>query len=229
MSSPAPVSEDARVVLEAHQISHSYDRRTMVLDGLDLSITEGDRVAVVGPSGSGKTTLLSILGMLLKPTSGSVVAALQPSAPATVLRRDYFGWVFQSTNALPRRTVLDNVVLPLLARRRPLREAREVAVELLEEVGLGGFEDQLAYELSGGELQRLCIARALSTAPPVLLADEPTGQLDEDTSQTVIDALVRNLRPPTALLVATHDLNVATACDRIYRLRKGRLEDWRPE
>lgn len=210
-------------VLEAQGVSHAFRPGVPVLEDIDLAVNSGDRIALIGPSGSGKTTLLSILGLLLKPSQGTVTTPLNPTAAPAALRRDYFGWVFQTTNALSRRSVLDNVMVPLLTRDTHLQEAKTIATNALRRVGLDGLEDQPAYQLSGGELQRMCIARAVAPLPPLVLADEPTGQLDKDTSETVTGVLVHDLPADTALVVVTHDETIAAACHTIYALENGRI------
>ena len=209
------------VTIRLHGISHSYDGSRLVLDDVSMEIRRGDRVAIVGPSGSGKTTLLAIIGLLTKPSHGSVELESSRDSSRDHLRRKHFGWIFQTSNALPRRTVLDNVILPLMADAAKVADARSVGLELLSQVGLEGLEGEPAYRLSGGELQRMGIARSLITSPPVLLADEPTGQLDYDTSMGVVGVLVRRLPSRTTLVVATHDDRVAAACDRVYSLENG--------
>lgn len=203
-------------------VSHRYGSGPWVLQDIDVAVAEGEAVAVMGPSGSGKTTLLSIMGLLTTPTGGAVRLG-GASALAYTRRRDHaraawFSWVFQTVNVLGHRTALDNAALGLLARgvRRP--EANRIAKAALDAVGLANRADDPVVNLSGGELQRVCIARAVAATPRVVLADEPTGQLDHVTSLYVLDALWAARRPETALVVATHDPHVAGRCDRIIRL-----------
>lgn len=196
-----------------------------------MSISPGETVALVGPSGSGKTTLLSIIGLLSAPTSGTVlingVAAPRGDRHRSVLRRQHFSWVFQTTNALGARTVIDNVAMGALALGMPRDAAVRVAMAALSATGLTGLANRPARTLSGGELQRACIARALSTNPSVLLADEPTGQLDRRTSKMVLDALWAARAPGTAMVLATHDDSVSDRCDRRLRLVDGAIKDLR--
>lgn len=210
-------------------VRHRYGNGPWVLDEVDLEMRAGESVAVMGPSGSGKTTLLSIVGLLTDPVEGTVLLGGRP-APGTSRRRDrlratWFSWVFQTVNVLGHRSAQDNAALGLLARGVPRPEAKLVTVEALTQVGLADRADRAVVDLSGGELQRVCIARAVASAPRVLLADEPTGQLDHMTSLKVLDALWAARRPETALVVATHDPMVAERCDRILQLIDGRLVD----
>jgi putative ABC transport system ATP-binding protein len=199
------------------------------LDGVSFSIAETETVAITGPSGSGKSTLLHLIGGLDRPDEGGIrvagtdVARLRGDALAAHRRR--VGFVFQRFYLLPALTVLDNVIAPVL----PLRvgfDRRARAHELLAAVGLSGRERSLPAKLSGGEQQRVAIARALINHPPVVLADEPTGNLDTGTGATIMDLLL-GLRDTNGitLLVATHDVSVASRCDRVIRIVDGRVRD----
>ncbi len=208
--------------LTATGIRHQYTPvDPIVLDGLDLSINSGESVALMGPSGSGKSTLLAILGGLTNPTDGSV--EIDGSDPVAATREGWISWVFQANNALGRRTALDNVTLPLLVLGEERTHAETKATRTLEAVGLASKTSSIARSLSGGELQRVCIARALVTEPRFVLADEPTGQLDAATSQQVLDALWKARADATALVIATHDSIVAARCERVLSLREGRF------
>lgn len=213
--------------LSLRDVSHHYGAGEPVLKGVSLTIDLGESVAVVGPSGSGKTTLLTILGLLAQPAAGSVLLDGKPIPRAGTdrarMRASRFGWVFQTANALPRRLVLDNAALGLLVRGWPRDAARERAAEALAAVGVGHLAAKEARSLSGGELQRVCAARALAPRPPFILADEPTGQLDHATSVQLIAALLHNRPFATAVVVATHDTDVARQCDRIVRVVDGEL------
>jgi putative ABC transport system ATP-binding protein len=201
-----------------------------ILTGVDLEVAEGEHVAIVGRSGSGKSTLLNILGLLDTPTSGRYAvdgtdaAALSARARGRMRGRT-FGFVFQQFNLLPRRTATENVAVPLLyaggsafwARRRLARAA-------LERVGLGHRADALPEKLSGGEQQRVAIARSLVRSPRVLLADEPTGSLDVDTGAAVMDLLEEvTTAAGSTLVTITHDLSVAARAQRQFRLERGHL------
>ncbi len=213
--------------LEAVSVSHSYDGRRLVLDGVDLAVESGETVALMGPSGSGKTTLLSILGLLLEPTSGSIrlddeTIPGSQGGRSEIRTRD-MAWVFQTVNVIGHRNALDNAALGLLARGVDRESATSMALSALAEVGMGGFADTRVTELSGGELQRVCIARALAVNPGFMFADEPTGQLDRSTSEQVLGALIGARPEETALIVATHDQAVADRCSRTIRIVDGRL------
>jgi lipoprotein-releasing system ATP-binding protein len=205
------------------------DAEISVLAGVDLALAPGEAVALVAPSGAGKSTLLHIAGLLDLPSAGSVAidgqeAAGLADAERTRLRRDLIGFVYQFHHLLPEFSALENVALPQRAAGVPLAEAEARARGLLEQVGLGHRLGHRPAELSGGEQQRVAFARALANAPALLLADEPTGNLDPDTSDQVFDvmmALVRNAG--LAALVATHNPALAARMDRVIRLDHGRL------
>jgi len=204
-------------------------RDVVALDAVSLSIPRGEMVAIIGPSGSGKSTLLNLVGGLDRPSAGEVrvdgerLAGLTDDA-LTRVRRDKIGFIFQFFNLLPTLSCLENVGLPLHLRGWPRRKVDERARELLTLVQLGHRIDHLPDELSGGERQRVAIARALSVYPPILLADEPTGNLDTRTGQEIL-ALIRDLhtRLQSTVVIVTHDMNVAESCDRTIALRDGRL------
>ena len=204
-------------------------RKATALENVDLEIAKGEIVAIVGPSGSGKSTLLNLIGGLDKPTSGDIaidgerLSALSDD-DLTRVRRDKIGFVFQFFNLLPTLNCLENVALPLHLRKWPRKKIEERAKELLDLVQLGRRIDHLPDELSGGERQRVAIARALSVYPPILLADEPTGNLDAHTGQDIlklIDDL--HVRLGSTVLIVTHDLEVAARCARTVALRDGHL------
>jgi len=204
-------------------------RQVVALDGVTLHIARGEMLSIVGPSGSGKSTLLNIMGCLDRPTSGEV--AIDGQALATLgdneltrIRRDKIGFVFQFFNLLATLTAAENVALPLHLRGWPRKKAYQRAHELLELVRLGARVDHLPEELSGGERQRVAIARALSVYPPVLLGDEPTGNLDSHTGTEIL-ALIRDLHQQlgSTVIIVTHDPHVADACPRTVRMRDGRV------
>ena len=208
------------------------DARIEVLRSVDLSIARGERLAVTGPSGCGKTTLLLLLAGLEPPTGGSVIVGdvpldrLDANALAD-LRRDHIGIVFQSFHLVPSLSALDNVALPLEIARRP--DARARAREMLARVGLAARERHYPAQLSGGEQQRVAIARALVHRPALLLADEPTGNLDDHTGEIIGAALFELVGEYGATFVlVTHDTTLARRCDRVLYLHEGQFETARP-
>ncbi len=214
--------------LALHDVSHQYTAGgPWILRDVSKAIEPGSTLAIAGPSGSGKTTLLAILGLLLSPTKGEITldgeALPRAGAALSFLRSELFGWVFQTVNVLPGRPAIENAALACLARGMTRADASARALSALQSVGLGSMADRPARTLSGGELQRLCIARAIAARSRFLLADEPTGQLDRSTSDEVIDALLRSRPPETALLLVTHDPLVAARCDSIVTILDGRV------
>jgi putative ABC transport system ATP-binding protein len=203
-------------------------RRVRALDGVTLSIEAGEFVAVIGPSGSGKSTLLHLAAVLDVPTSGSVTiegheTAAMGEEERTRLRRTRIGLVFQFFNLIPTLTVLENTSLPAVLSGGRLRDTRPAAERLLERVGLGERLTHLPEELSGGEMQRVAIARALINDPALLLADEPTGNLDSSNGREIL-ALLAAERGTRTVVVVTHDPAVVAVADRAIRLRDGRLD-----
>ena len=199
------------------------------LEGVNLSIDRGEMVSIVGPSGSGKSTLLNLIGGLDQPTAGEIEIDGQALAKLndddlTRVRRDKIGFIFQFFNLLPTLSCLENVSLPLHLRGWPRKKTEERAQELLDLVKLGARVDHLPDELSGGERQRVAIARALSVYPPILLADEPTGNLDTSTGQEIL-RLIQDLhdRLGATVLIVTHDIAVAESCPRTIHIRDGRV------
>lgn len=213
------------MVIKVRNLVKRYDERTLVLDGIDLDVREGEWTNIMGPSGSGKTTLLNILSCLDRSTSGSVVACgtelsdLTPSALAH-FRRENLGLVFQQYHLVPYLTALENV---MLAQYFHSTSDEEEATAALEQVGLGHRLHHLPAHLSGGEQQRVCIARALINQPKILLADEPTGNLDQKNSKLILD-LFRELHDKGhTIVMVTHDPNVGYMGDRLVRLLDGRI------
>jgi putative ABC transport system ATP-binding protein len=204
-------------------------REVVALDGVDLEIARGEMVSIVGPSGSGKSTLLNLIGGLDRPTSGEIridgqaIGAL-PDDDLTRLRRDKIGFIFQFFNLLPSLTCVENVALPLHLKGMSKRETEKRARELLDLVRLSERVEHLPDELSGGERQRVAIARALAFYPPVLLADEPTGNLDSRTGAEIL-RLIHDLhdRLGATILIVTHDATVAESCPRTVTLRDARI------
>lgn len=229
--------------LSATGIEKSYRKgknQVPVLRGVDLEVEHGELVAIVGASGSGKSTLLHVLGMLDEPDAGSVYLEGsriddRPERTRDQLRNRTFGFIFQFYHLLPELTALENVMMPHLIRHglwsymsHRVRIRKEAAA-LLERVGLGHRLEHYPTELSGGEMQRAAIARALSGSPAFLLADEPTGNLDATTGHGVLE-LLRDLNRERGLtmIMVTHDGQIAQQADRVVRLAEGRIEEWAP-
>ena len=219
-------------MIEAVEVARTYELDGVsvpALKSVSLTISDGDYVAIIGPSGSGKSTLMHLLGALDRPTSGKLlingkdIATL--SAPEMAhLRNETIGFVFQAFHLLPRTSALDNVALPLVYRGLSARERRRRAQSTLERVGLGHRVNHRPNQLSGGEQQRVAIARALVTEPTVLLADEPTGNLDSATGQAVLELLERlNSESGVALVMVTHDRDIATRAHRQIAMRDGEI------
>ena len=237
------MTNPAQAHLAAVGISKSYRRGknvVPVLHGVDLEVDRGEMIAVVGSSGSGKSTLLHCLGLLDTPDVGAVRLLGRriddgPDRRRDALRNGTFGFIFQFYHLLPELTALENVMLPhmirlgVLAYFRERKQVRAAATALLERVGLGHRLDHKPAELSGGEMQRTAIARALVNRPEVLLADEPTGNLDASTGQGILE-LLRELNRERGLtmIMVTHDLGIAAQADRTVRLAEGRIEEWHP-
>jgi putative ABC transport system ATP-binding protein len=227
----APRSQGPVIVLK--KVSKVYGRghaAMRALRGIDLSIESGDFVAVMGPSGSGKSTCMNILGFLDTPTSGAYlfrgldVSRLSRNKRA-LLRRHYLGFVFQGYNLLDRTSALENVELPLVYRGTPVAERHARALLALEAVGLRGWEKHTPAELSGGEQQRVAIARALVTEPDVLLADEPTGNLDSARSREIMEMLARfNHERGITVVMVTHEPDMAAYAKRTMRFIDGLLD-----
>jgi putative ABC transport system ATP-binding protein len=228
-SRPATAAAPAVIALDHVTKQFEGKRRVVALDDVTLTIAAGEMVSIIGPSGSGKSTLLNLVGGLDRPTTGAVRIEGQSLAELsdddlTRVRRDKIGFIFQFFNLLPTLTCLENVGLPLHLRGWPRSKVDQRALELLTLVQLAHRLPHLPDELSGGERQRVAIARALSVYPPVLLADEPTGNLDSRTGDEIL-ALVRDLhlRLGSTVVIVTHDMKVAESCSRTIALRDGRI------
>jgi putative ABC transport system ATP-binding protein len=226
---PALSSKEQMIALSAVSKHFNGKRKVVALDSVDLRVEPGEMVSIVGPSGSGKSTLLNLIGGLDRPTSGEIridgqsLASL-PDDDLTRLRRDKIGFIFQFFNLLPSLTCVENVALPLHLKGLPRKEIEKRARDLLSLVQLGQRFDHLPDELSGGERQRVAIARALAFYPPVLLADEPTGNLDTHTGAEILK-LIHDLhdRLNATILIVTHDAGVAESCPRTVTLRDARI------
>jgi putative ABC transport system ATP-binding protein len=221
------------MLLRAQDLTKSYsrgDQQVQALRGVSLAIDRGQFVSIMGPSGSGKSTLLHLLGGLDRPSSGSVRFEDQaiesyPDRALSAFRRRKLGFVFQFFNLLPTLSALENVALPVLLDGRPLRAIHAKAAELLKSIGLESRMHHRPDQLSGGEMQRVAIARALIADPLLILADEPTGNLDTQTGATVLELLrqlVRDRGP--SIVMVTHDSRAASFGSRLVKLRDGRLE-----
>jgi putative ABC transport system ATP-binding protein len=212
----------------ATRVYAAGESRVVALDAVDLDVAHGEFVAVMGASGSGKSTLLHVIGCLDRPDGGSVhlagrdVAHLSPDERAE-LRNRSIGFVFQSFNLVPRTSALENVELPLVYGGVPPREQRERARAALRAVGLEGREQHLPSQLSGGQQQRVAIARALVNGPSLLLADEPTGNLDSRTSREILALFQRLHRGGLTILMVTHEADVAAHAGRVVTFRDGRI------
>ena len=222
----------SEIILSARGVCKRYEegpQDVSVLAGVDLEVARGQSLAIVGASGSGKSTLLHVLGGLDRASQGTVVLmgldwSRLPPARQGQWRNQHLGFIYQFHHLLPEFSALDNVAMPLLIRREPLEDARRQALAVLGQVGLSARAEHRPSELSGGERQRVAVARALVTRPACVLADEPTGNLDRGTADTVF-ALMREVarEQGTALVMVTHDPDLAARCDRQAHLVQGRL------
>lgn len=219
-------------IIHLDQIKKSYyigNNELPVLKGIDLDIQTNEYVALMGPSGSGKSTLMNILGCLDSPTSGSYVlngqdvSQMEDDALAEVRNKE-IGFVFQQFNLMPRLSALENVAIPLIYGGIPRKEREERALEMLQRVGLGERYKHKPNELSGGQCQRVAIARALINRPALILADEPTGNLDTKTSIEIMDIFARIHEAGNTVVLVTHEEDIAAHAKRIVRLRDGLIE-----
>jgi len=223
----------SKAVLQTRGLKRSFTQGGVTIDvlrGVDLAIEPGEIVALLGPSGSGKSTLLQAVGLLEGGFEGSIMLAGEEASKLdddgrTRLRRELLGFIYQFHHLLPEFDALENVLLPQLVRGAEPEAARERAEQLLGALGLGHRLDHRPAKLSGGEQQRVAVARALANRPPLILADEPTGNLDEQTADTVFAEFLSLVRGEgSAALVATHNERLAKRMDRVVRLHEGLLE-----
>jgi len=219
-------------MIRLHKINKYYkvgNHPLHVLKNLELEINEGEFVSIMGSSGSGKSTLLNILGILDGYDSGTyhldetLVRSLS-ERKAALYRNRYLGFVFQSFNLLPFKTAVENVALPLYYQKVPRRKRNKIAMDYLEKVGLAEWADHVPSEMSGGQNQRVAIARALITKPKLVLADEPTGALDSETSHQIIEILREVNAGGITVVIVTHENDIAEETNRIIRLRDGRIQ-----
>ena len=224
-------------MIDLQRVSKNYDhleQPVTALRELDLTVGRGEFVAIMGPSGSGKSTLLNLLSALDKPTTGRIllagedIGAMSDDA-VTLFRREKIGLIFQFFNLLPTMTAVENVLLPVLLARRAGEADRAKAVRLLEQVGLGHRLTHKPSAMSGGEMQRVAVARAFMTAPPILLADEPTGNLDSNSGTEVLRLLRQQAEEHgTTVVMVTHDANAARVGSRLIVIRDGQIQEDSP-
>jgi len=226
-------SEQAGPVIRFRKVARRYEMGDQVvnaLDGVDVDIQRNEYVAIVGASGSGKTTMMNIIGCLDRPTEGEYylggqnVGEMSETELARVRNRE-IGFVFQSFNLLPRASALKNVMQPLVYRGIPVMRRRELAAESLQRVGLGERLDSLPNQLSGGQRQRVAISRALVGHPAILLADEPTGNLDSHTTAEIMQLFDRLHADGQTIIMVTHEPDIAAHCERVIRLADGRVAE----
>lgn len=224
---------DREVIVRTLGIQKRYgqgEAAVMALDGITCEVFAGEYVSIMGPSGSGKSTLFNVIGGLDKPTAGSVFVnsvdiAQLDARELAFLRCHTIGYIFQTFNLISVRTALENVTLPMLFAGTPSEEAEERAMRLLDLVGLSDRYHHRPSELSGGQQQRVAIARALANSPAIVLADEPTGNLDLKTGKEIIELLKRlNQEQGVTVISATHDLKMVDVSDRIFHIRDGKLD-----
>jgi len=220
-----------QTIIQLKNVHKDYevgDSKIRAVDGVDLVIKEGDFIAIVGPSGSGKSTMMNLVGALDLATEGDIfldnlnIEHLEESELAQ-LRGKKIGFVFQTFNLIPTLTALENVMLPMIFQDVELDERKERAAKLLTEIGLGHRLKHLPSELSGGERQRVALSRALANDPEVILADEPTGNLDSARSKEIAKMFVDLSKKGKTIILVTHDLDIAKYANKIYKLKDGRI------
>ena len=221
-----------RPLIDIQDVAKTYQLKRVevrALRGVSLKVDNGEFVAIIGPSGSGKSTLMHILGCLDTPSRGTyhldgIDISSLPDKALSALRNRTIGFVFQAFNLLPKLTMTSNVELPMTYAGVPIRDRRARALELIERVGLGDRANHKPVEMSGGENQRAAIARALVNDPPLLLADEPTGNLDTKTGEEILDVLKDVHRQGRTVIIVTHDMEIASHAERIVAIRDGLIE-----
>jgi putative ABC transport system ATP-binding protein len=216
--------------IDVRKVYRQGKNEIIALDGVSVDIARGEFAVIMGPSGSGKSTLLHLIGGLDRPTSGELLVdqrliGQMADEQVTLFRRTRIGFVFQFFNLLPTLTALENITLPFVLDGRPKAEAEQRAMTLLDKVGLENRKDHLPEELSGGEIQRIAVARALTFDPPILLADEPTGNLDSKTGESILSLLRQiNREKDCTIVMVTHSQEAARCGDRTIFFRDGKIE-----
>ncbi|MGZ8899003.1 MAG: ABC transporter ATP-binding protein [Limisphaerales bacterium] len=233
MSNVSPAEKQSRAIIRLEDIHKVYtlglENEVRALDGVSLDIMEGSYVAIMGPSGSGKSTMLNLLGCLDRPTSGNyflgeVDVARMHDDELSRVRGKRIGFIFQSYNLIAQLTVIENIQVPLIYQGADLQATYARCVELAELVGLGGRLDHRPAQLSGGQQQRVAIARSLVNDPLMILADEPTGNLDSKTGRDVLEMIDRLNADGKTIVLVTHDDNVAARANRVIHMKDGRVE-----
>ncbi len=228
MATPIPMAASTDRVFEAVALKKEYDDGTVkALRGVDFHINQGEFVAIVGQSGSGKSTLLQMLGALDRPSAGTLKfrgTSLADRADLAAFRALEVGFIFQAFHLLPTFTAIENVQIPMFETKHSVSERQQRAIKLLTAVGLAERLHHFPSKLSGGERQRVAIARSLANGPSVLLADEPTGNLDSENSDIVLDLIVRLRREQNiTLILVTHDMGIARKAERVITMKDGRI------
>lgn len=223
--------KNSKEIIRLKKVDKDYvlgDERIKAVDDVDITVNRGDFIAIVGPSGSGKSTAMNLVGALDFATTGDIyldginIEHLDESELAQIRGRK-IGFVFQTFNLIPTLTALENVMLPMIFQGVPLEERRERARELLDKIGLGHRLNHLPNELSGGERQRVAVSRALANNPEVILADEPTGNLDSKRGEEVAEMFNKLSKEGKTIILVTHDLEIAKHADKIYHLKDGKI------
>jgi len=214
---------------DIHKIYNPGENEVRALDGVDLNIAQGEFVAIIGQSGSGKSTLMNMLGCLDTPTSGTYIlngsdVSGMSDDELSDIRNQEIGFIFQGFNLIAALTAVENVELPLIYRGVSKKERKELSIHALEKVGLGNRLDHKPSEMSGGQQQRVAIARAIAQAPPVILADEPTGNLDSASSKEILEILKQLHKDGRTVILITHDNEIAAQAHRVIKIKDGKIE-----